>query len=248
MLLEREYVPDPGRIIYSRETGFAPDAPADVLARPLVIECEPEPPKVEVVSRYRRMEPLRRERPAVIPRDVPEKRTLRPQPKRGPSPFRLEHVTVESITALQAEGKTIAEVATALQCSVNVVYVRLRAVRPRVPFEAKAGYVFPGSQLTIIRELAVASRSRQILCRCDCGRRVAVALSSATCGNWKSCGCLKRKLMPDVAAEVRKKRKAGASVKDLCAEFGFSRETLRRAWGKRKESFNTPAITVDICT
>lgn len=249
-MLDREYIPDQGRVLYSVETGFAPDAPADVLARPLVIDCEPEPAKRDVVGALRRPDPLRRERPAVIPRDLRWRtapRTLRPMPKRGPSPVRYTHVTVASIQALQAEGKKVPEIAALLQCSVDIVYKRLRTVKPpRVRFEAVEGYVFPGSVLTVIRELLPENHARKVLCRCQCGAQLAVQLSQATSGSWKSCGCLRRKLTPEIIAAIWQKRSAGARVIDLCREYGISDETVRRA--ERMARINTPAQTVDKCT
>lgn len=71
-MLEREFVPVPCRVLYSSETGFAPDAPPDVLARPLVVSYAPEKPKREVVA-LRYAEGPRRERPAVQPRERREK-------------------------------------------------------------------------------------------------------------------------------------------------------------------------------
>lgn len=90
-MLDREYTIPECKIIYSGGE-WTEDATKEHRLIPLVRPMEPEPVKREVVSRFRRAEPLRRERPAVIPREVPEKRlaqsAVTPAPK-VPKPARL---------------------------------------------------------------------------------------------------------------------------------------------------------------
>lgn len=185
-----------------------------------------KPKRVDALHDGRNQSPYRQ---AMKPSRVRRVKTLRPLPPRGPSPLRLPHVTVESINALKAEGKDVPAIALALECSVDVIYARLRSVTPFNKFIVTEGYHFPGTLLTAIREVDRANHSRQVLCRCECGDTATVQLSAVRQGRWRSCGHLLRKLTPVLAASIREKRAAGARVVDLCAEFKVSDETIRRA-------------------
>lgn len=50
------------------------------------------------------------------------------------------------------------------------------------------------------------NRRRQYLCRCECGREIFVAQSALTCGNSKSCGCVRNE-------KTIKRNKETASLK-----------------------------------
>ncbi len=78
MMLDREFVPPPCKIIFT-EGRFTELAEEHHKRIPLEREYPAEPPKRDVVGVLRRRGPLRRERPTVIPREVPEKR-LAPKP------------------------------------------------------------------------------------------------------------------------------------------------------------------------
>lgn len=87
--MEREFTPAPCRVLYSAETGFAPDAPESVKARPLVISYAPEKPKREVVA-LRYAEGPRRERPAVQPRERREKPKVHAAPSKPDKPVKVK--------------------------------------------------------------------------------------------------------------------------------------------------------------
>lgn len=147
--MDRDYVPDLGRVLYSRETGFAPDAPADVLARPLVVPYN-EPPQREIVA-LRYADAPRRERPAVCPRERP-KRKLAYRPRRT-------GVTIEKIRTLQARGMVAEQIATRLGCHADTIYARIR--------EANGGATRPKQKLTPEQRVSIVQRR-------DAGEKAAV--------------------------------------------------------------------------
>lgn len=148
-MLDRDYVPDLGRVLYSRETGFAPDAPESLKQRPLVVPYN-EPPKREIVA-LRYADAPRRERPAVCPRERP-KRKLAYRPRRT-------GVTIEKIRALQARGMVAEQIATRLGCHADTIYARIR--------EANGGATRPKQKLTAEQRVSIVQRR-------DAGERAAV--------------------------------------------------------------------------
>lgn len=83
-MLEREYTIPECKVIFT-DGRFTEQAQAHHKAIPLVRQMDPEPPKREIIA-LRYAERPRRQRPAVIPRDVPEKPKKVAAPKPPPAP------------------------------------------------------------------------------------------------------------------------------------------------------------------
>ncbi len=136
-MLDREYVPAPCRVLYSSETGFAPDAPDDVKARQLTVPCAPEPP--------------RSERPPVMPRENPQKVTPRPKVRvQGDYRPRFAHVTIEKIRFYQRRKLGVEAIAALLKCHPDTVYARIR--------EANGGATRPKRKLTPEQQAEIVRR------------------------------------------------------------------------------------------
>ncbi len=224
MLLEREYVPPPVRILYSAATGFAPDAPADVLTRPLIVDDSAAPRKPDVVGAYRRPEPPRRERPAVQPREVPEKR-------------KTTTSDAERIMALHRLGRRDSEIAEELGFTVHKVgwWIRRKAGARNVPGLPRAvitvAEVF--GHLTILSEVEKRKHRRRISCQCVCGDIHTYDYWKVALGETKSCGC-KRKYSADAistAITLYESGKTGLQVKLLT---GIAAATIQRHMLDRK--------------
>ncbi len=177
-MLEREYQIPECRVLYSATTGFAADAPADVLARPLIVDDSAAPLKPDVVGAYRRPEPRRIERPAVQPREVPEKpKNVQPT------------ISVEEVRRLRDEGKNVKEIAGQLGFTPAAIYKRMklageRADRSQLDVAPTYGW------LEVIGEVRREGRKGRIFaCRCKCGALTEAAYKELNGGSRTSCGC-----------------------------------------------------------
>jgi hypothetical protein len=74
-------------------------------------------------------------------------------------------------------------------------------------------------------------------CRCVCGRRHTVPARHLRGGYTKSCGCLRRETTPRNAgrcpqperdAVIRRERAAGASLIELAAKYGLTRQRVHQ--------------------
>lgn len=177
-MMEREFVPAPCRIIMQAGV-FTEEAQAHHLSIELVRPMEPEPTKrgmADILSR--------RERPAVIPREVPEKRKVKPHPK----------VAIAAIRQLRAQSKTVKQVAAALGCTPNVIYRRIAQVGDK-PDREQLNAVPPGTLygwLEVIGEIRRDTKQGRIFaCWCRCGAITEAPYKALNNGARTSCGCKK---------------------------------------------------------
>lgn len=207
-MLDRDYVPDLGRVLYSRETGFAPDAPESVKQRPLVVPDMDAP---------------------VPPDPWTTGRTKLPTPRRARGVAFMAHVTIEAIRELHAKGMTLVQVAAELGCSENVITARRRSAgdvdkkhvaKPKGP--PKLAYHPRKLQVTIEKIRALQARgmvAEQIATRLGCHADTIYArIREANGGATRP----KQKLTPEQRVSIVQRRGAGEKAAVLAVEFGIT--------------------------
>ncbi len=211
-LLDREYVPAPCRVLYSSETGFAPDAPDELKRRPLIIDMLPTPePRVAPPQAFRRPDPPRRERPAVQPREVPQK------------PKDEQPAIIAAIRKCRSEGKSVKQTAAELGYKLGTIYKWIARSGDK-PDREQLTAVPPGKMygwLEVIGESRRDSKQGRILaCWCKCGEIAEAPYKALNNGTRTSCGC---KRPQKLAANPERVKMAC----DLWRAHGLS-ETARR--------------------
>ena len=149
MILEDTPGPAPVRVLYTNNA-WTSDATEELKKNfKLVRDCEPEPEKHPFPFARMSGDPVRRElgldKP-VLRKPLPERPKMEAKPRvlkpkrvatRKSQP-RMEHVTVERIMELQAQGLTGEQIGKRLGCERSLVYKRLREFRNSSPENSRA--------------------------------------------------------------------------------------------------------------